>query len=318
MDDGTDPVRDLMPDDSRIRYLYQEHRLTVGAKRNLACREARGEFIAHWDDDDWMAAWRLRYQVTELLQTQASLCGLSRLLFDQPETNQAWEYVYPAGQKPWVAGGTLCYTKAWWQEHPFPDLNVGEDNHFIWSLPADQIIALQDNTFYVALIHPGNTSPKRTQSRRWHAYSPARLHSLMGKDTSSSTSDLQGAAGSQAPASAADGFPLVSCIMATYNHAHFLPQAIQYFLRQDYPNKELIIVDDGPSPDLVDIPQDKRIRHVKLDVWTPLGRKLNLGIEASRGQIIQKLDDDDYYHPHFLTTTITALTGWDPQPGVGT
>jgi len=40
-------------------------------------------------------------------------------------------------------------------------------------------------------------------------------------------------------------FPLVSCIMPTYNRRQFVPQAIKYFLRQDYPHKELIILDDG-------------------------------------------------------------------------
>ena len=39
--------------------------------------------------------------------------------------------------------------------------------------------------------------------------------------------------------------PLVSCIMPTYNRRPFVPKAIEYFLRQDYPNRELIILDDG-------------------------------------------------------------------------
>jgi len=39
--------------------------------------------------------------------------------------------------------------------------------------------------------------------------------------------------------------PKISCIMPTYNRREFIPQALKYFERQDYPNKELIIVDDG-------------------------------------------------------------------------
>jgi hypothetical protein len=38
-----------------------------------------------------------------------------------------------------------------------------------------------------------------------------------------------------------------------------------------------------------------------------------MGIENSRGRIIQKLDDDDYYHPRFLETTANALLGRDPE-----
>ena len=41
-----------------------------------------------------------------------------------------------------------------------------------------------------------------------------------------------------------ESFPLISCIMPTHNRRSFIPRAIAYFLRQDYPNKGLIIVDD--------------------------------------------------------------------------
>src|SRR5215213_744350 len=67
VDDGADAVRDLVPglgadpgsETPRIRYLRLESRRTLGGKRNLACREAQGAVIVHWDDDDWMAPWRL-------------------------------------------------------------------------------------------------------------------------------------------------------------------------------------------------------------------------------------------------------------------
>src|SRR5688572_17330800 len=74
VDDGDDPVQDLMPDDHRIRYLRLDRRHKIGAKRNLACKAAQGDVIVHWDDDDWMAPWRLRYQVTEMMRTQSDIC----------------------------------------------------------------------------------------------------------------------------------------------------------------------------------------------------------------------------------------------------
>jgi len=43
------------------------------------------------------------------------------------------------------------------------------------------------------------------------------------------------------------------------------------------------------------------------------GAKLNIGIEAARGRIIQKIDDDDYYAPRFLQTSVEHLTGRDPE-----
>ena len=40
---------------------------------------------------------------------------------------------------------------------------------------------------------------------------------------------------------------MVSCIMPTYDRRKFVPQAIKYFLRQDYQNTELIVLDAKPA-----------------------------------------------------------------------
>jgi glycosyltransferase involved in cell wall biosynthesis len=107
--------------------------------------------------------------------------------------------------------------------------------------------------------------------------------------------------------------PLVSCILATRNRRLFLQQAVKYFRRQTYPNKELIIIDDSQASAAVLMPDDAAITYIKLDACVTLGHKLNLGIRAASGPIIQKLDDDDYYHPDFLCTTVKALLGCEPE-----
>jgi glycosyltransferase involved in cell wall biosynthesis len=100
---------------------------------------------------------------------------------------------------------------------------------------------------------------------------------------------------------------LVSCIMATKNRAVFLKQAIKYFQQQTYKDSELIIIDDSVHPCADIIPDDLRVRYIRLTIDTFLGEKLNIGIRNSSGSIIQKLDDDDYYHPQFLETTVSTL-----------
>jgi glycosyltransferase involved in cell wall biosynthesis len=182
VDDGTDAVAEVIPPDPRIRYIRLARQQTIGAKRNLACQEARGEIIVHWDDDDWMAPWRLSYQMACLFEHHVDICGLDTILYYDLKREQAWQYIYPQDSKPWVAGNTLCYTKAFWRRNPFPDINVGEDTCFMWSNQPKTVLALQDITFYVALMHCGNTSPKRLTDQRWHSYSVTQIRNLMGKD----------------------------------------------------------------------------------------------------------------------------------------
>jgi len=183
VDDGSDPVADLMPQELRIRYIRLSAKLTVGAKRNLACQEAAGELILHWDDDDWSADWRVAYQVAGLLEEGADVCGLDRILYYEPASGESWVYVYPEGRRPWV--GVLCYTKDLWKRNPFPeDRPYGADNTFVWNDCPKKIARLADNRFYVAMIHSGNVSPKWTTHPNFHPYPTEQVRALLGADIS--------------------------------------------------------------------------------------------------------------------------------------
>lgn len=103
--------------------------------------------------------------------------------------------------------------------------------------------------------------------------------------------------------------PLVSCIMATKNRPVFLKQAIKYYQQQTYKDSELIIIDDSVCSCENLIPRDSHIRYIRLTADTTLGEKLNIAIRKSSGAILQKIDDDDYYHPEFLETTVSTLLG---------
>lgn len=205
VDDGADAVADLIPPSPLIQYMRLERKHTIGAKRNLACTVARGEIIVHSDDDDWMAPWRLSYQVASLLKEDADICGLDRVLYYDPRSGQAWQFIYRTGDRPWVAGNTLCYTRAFWRRNPFHDVDVGEDNRFLWSNLPKSILTLQDVTFYIALIHPGNTSPKRPADRQWHSYPTAEIRKLMGEDWAFYADLLQDRRGMKPEAGAAGG-----------------------------------------------------------------------------------------------------------------
>jgi glycosyltransferase involved in cell wall biosynthesis len=95
--------------------------------------------------------------------------------------------------------------------------------------------------------------------------------------------------------------------MPTADRRRLVPQAIRLFLRQDYPNRELVIVDDGADgvDDLV--PEDARIRYVRLTGKRVLGAKRNECVEASRGDLIMHWDDDDWMAPHRISTQVEAL-----------
>ncbi|HJZ54819.1 MAG TPA: glycosyltransferase family 2 protein [Gemmataceae bacterium] len=181
VDDGADPVEDLVPTDPQVRYVRLTGRRTLGAKRNACVEVCRGELVMHWDDDDWMAPHRITYQVAALVRSGAEVCGSSRLLFYDPVRGHTWLYDYAPDGRPWIAGGTLLYTKTFWRRAPFPDIQVGSDTVFVWNQPLDTAAFLPDYRYYVAVIHPGNTSPKLLSHALWTRWE-ANVEHLIGDD----------------------------------------------------------------------------------------------------------------------------------------
>ncbi|MCK6548979.1 glycosyltransferase [Myxococcota bacterium] len=179
VDDGEDVIADLIPADPRIRYLRLPKKATVGAKRNLACAEARGSLIAHWDDDDWYAPDRLAVQVELLRETGAELCGLSELVYFDLERRVAWEYRRTRGRL-WL--GMLCYRRRLWERHRFPDVERGSDTRFLWSLPEAVMRVVRRRDLEVRSLHGRNVSPKWTGGREWRRIDVARIRDVMKDD----------------------------------------------------------------------------------------------------------------------------------------
>jgi glycosyltransferase involved in cell wall biosynthesis len=182
VDDGADAIGDLVPSVECIHYLRLNKKTTVGAKRNLACEQASGTIIVHWDDDDWHVSRRLRCQVETLFATGAEVCGLNELLFYDIETGCAWEYRYPADAKFWLSGSSLCYRRTYWAATRFANVDVGEDALFVWSGSPERMTVLPDRTIHVGIIHKQNASPKQTTDSHWRPYPVEEIRQLLGED----------------------------------------------------------------------------------------------------------------------------------------
>jgi glycosyltransferase involved in cell wall biosynthesis len=95
--------------------------------------------------------------------------------------------------------------------------------------------------------------------------------------------------------------------MPTANRRRFAPYAIASFLAQDYPNAELVILDDGEDGIADLAPDHPRVRYLRAGRHRDLGEKRNAACEAARGDILLHWDDDDWYAPHRVSLQVDAL-----------
>jgi glycosyltransferase involved in cell wall biosynthesis len=101
--------------------------------------------------------------------------------------------------------------------------------------------------------------------------------------------------------------PLVSVVIPTYNHAHFLARALQSVLDQTYPNWEVIVVDNHSQDNTAEVIQgfeDSRITVLKIHNHGVIAASRNMGMRTARGEWIAFLDSDDLWYPDKLETVM--------------
>jgi O-antigen biosynthesis protein len=315
LEDGTSSLAGRLPGDPRIRHVVTGRaQRSIGAMRNEACQLARGEIVAHWDDDDWYGPGRITRQVAAIRAGEAEITALRDSLVFDLAAWRFWRLRPDLHRRLFVRdvhGGTLVYRRSVWEEKArFPDRSLAEDATFLEQAMARgaRLRALEAAGVFVYVRHGRNA----WQFACGLIGDPAGWQSVPEPDLPPRARAFYSARSAAAPrdsAAAGAAVPLVTCIMPTFDRRSFVPQAVRYFLRQDYPDKELVIVDDGPEPVSDLLPADSRIIYHRLDARTVLGTKRNLACELARGPVIAHWDDDDWASPERLSVQVAALTG---------
>lgn len=108
-------------------------------------------------------------------------------------------------------------------------------------------------------------------------------------------------------ASVAATTPLVSVVIPCWNQAHFLGAAIESVLAQEYPELELVVVDDGSEDNSIEVaaryPGVRRLRQPNSGVAVARNR----GLAESRGDYVVFLDADDRLLPNALEVGVGEL-----------
>lgn len=120
--------------------------------------------------------------------------------------------------------------------------------------------------------------------------------------------------GASQPISSSRPPPGVSIIIPAYNYARFLPSAVESCLRQDYPNFEIVVIDDGSKDNTREVmaKYGPPVRYVH-QTNAGLSAARNTGIREARFDYVAFLDADDLLLPTHLSDSMAAFAKLPPE-----
>lgn len=121
-------------------------------------------------------------------------------------------------------------------------------------------------------------------------------------------------AGAGAPAAIVNTLPLLSVIIPHFNLGPYLLRTIDSVLASDYPNVEVLVIDDASTdPDArlvigkLEVAEIPNVRVVRSAYNRGLSGARNLGLREARGQYVLTIDADDLISSTFSRMAIRAL-----------
>lgn len=110
-------------------------------------------------------------------------------------------------------------------------------------------------------------------------------------------------------------FPNVSLIIVNYNGKGYVEDCIESFLRTDYPNFEIIFVDNNSNDDSYEIVKKARIKTARNRSNLGFTGGCNRGLELSHGKYIVLINNDDKAaNPNWLKELVKTAHS-DPTIG---
>ena len=103
--------------------------------------------------------------------------------------------------------------------------------------------------------------------------------------------------------------PLVSIVIPVHNGERYIKESIDSCFIQTYGNIEIIVVDDKSTDNTLEILKGygEKIIVIPVEKQNGLGNVINIGIRASKGKYIARMDADDIMYPDRILKQIEYL-----------
>lgn len=159
VDDGTDPIGDLVSHIPQVKYYYVPEKMNLGKKRNYMHEKCTGDIIVYMDDDDYYPPERISHAVETLKENPKYLvAGSSEMHIYFDSRNKVYQFGPYAENHATAA--TFAFRKELLKMTGYVnDALLAEEKHFLkdYSIPLKQ---LDTSKTILVFSHKHNTLNK--------------------------------------------------------------------------------------------------------------------------------------------------------------
>ena len=160
VDDGTDPIYDLVKDIACVKYIRLPTKYPLGTKRNIMHANCSGDILVYMDDDDYYPPTRVSHAVSKLKSSSALCAGSSAIHILFHEIGKIVQFG-PYGQNHATAG-TFAFKRELLKVTSYEeDSCMAEEKYFLknYTIP---MVQLDPHHVILVVSHKQNTFDKKT------------------------------------------------------------------------------------------------------------------------------------------------------------
>jgi glycosyltransferase involved in cell wall biosynthesis len=173
LDDGSDKVQDIFLEYidklPNLKYIYEDEKKNIGAKRNQLNKEAKGAIIIAMDDDDYYPADRIQMIVDAFSKyPKVDLAGSSEMNLYYLDVKKIVT-IGPYGSN-YATNGTMAWRKRYSDLHKYDEyVTKAEEGSFLnqYKYP---MIQLNPKKAILVICHGDNTADKNLLRQEHSSY----------------------------------------------------------------------------------------------------------------------------------------------------
>ena len=160
IDDGTDPIEDLVKNIPQVKYFKYDTKMPLGKKRNIMHDKSSGDILVYMDDDDYYPKERVSHAVNMLVSHPNALCaGASEIYIWFKHIQKMWQFgPYSANH---ATAGTFAFKRELLKDHRYEEhAALAEEKAFLknYSVP---FVQLEPKKTILVFSHIHNTFDKK-------------------------------------------------------------------------------------------------------------------------------------------------------------